>query len=96
MTHLTYSLKKLGETFKLQKELLKAEMNHDDVYSENRRDKKSEGLVCVKNAVLCTSFSYARYTKAMEKITGFGMKDCLGLAGMGWKDRRKIAYIHLQ
>ena len=31
MTHLNYSLKKLGKTFKLQKELLKTEMDHDEV-----------------------------------------------------------------
>ena len=30
MTHLNYSLKKLGKTFKLPKELLKTEMNHDE------------------------------------------------------------------
>ena len=29
MTHLNYSLKKLGKTFKLQKELLKTEINHN-------------------------------------------------------------------
>ena len=29
------------------------------------------------NDVLSTAFSYARYSKAMEEITGFGMKDCL-------------------
>ena len=39
----------------------------------------------VKNDVLCTAFSYARYCKAMEKITGFSMKDCLSLPGLGWK-----------
>ena len=38
MTHLNYSLKNLGKTFKLQKELLKTEMNHDEVYSETWRD----------------------------------------------------------
>ena len=32
MTHLIYSIKKLGKTFKLQKELMKTEMNHDEVF----------------------------------------------------------------
>ena len=27
----------------------------------------------------------ARYTKAMEEILGFGMKDCLSLPDLGWK-----------
>ena len=47
--------------------------------------KKSEWLDYVKNDVLCTAFSYARYCKAMEDITGFSMKDCLSLPGLGWK-----------
>ena len=35
MTLLNYSLQKLGKTFSLQKELLKTEMNHDDVDGNN-------------------------------------------------------------
>ena len=85
MTHLNYSLKKLGKTFELQKELLKTETNHNEVYSDTWKDKKSEWLPYVKNDVLCTAFSYARYIKAMEEITGFSMKDCLSLPGLGWK-----------
>ena len=85
MTHLIYSLKKLGKTSKLQRELLKTEMNHDEVYSDTWKDKKHDWLDYVKNDVLCTSFCYARYSKAMEDITGFSMKDCLSLNGLGWK-----------
>ena len=85
MTHLYYSLKKLSKTFKLQKELLKTEKNHDEVVGNNYKDKKLQWLDYVKNDVLCTAFSYARYTKAMEEKTGFGMKDCLLLPGLGWK-----------
>ena len=85
MTYLNYSLKKLGKTFELQKELLKTEISHNEVYSDTWKDKKSEWLPYVKNDVLCTAFSYARYIKAMEEITGFSMKDCLSLPGMGWK-----------
>ena len=85
MTHLNYSLKKLGKTFELQKELIKTEINHNEVYSDTWKDKKSEWLPYVKNDVLCTAFSYARYIKAMEEITGFSMKDCLSLPGVGWK-----------
>ena len=39
----------------------------------------------VKQDVLCTAFSYARYSKAMEEITGFSMKDCLSAPGLGLK-----------
>ena len=85
MTHLNYSLKKLGKTFKLPKKLLKTEMDHDEITENNYKDKKNIWLPYVKNDVLCTAYSYARYIKAMEEITGFSMKDCLSLHGLGWK-----------
>ena len=47
--------------------------------------RKSEWLDYVKNDVSCTAFSYAWYTKAMEEITGFSMKDCSSLPGLRWK-----------
>ena len=83
MTHLIYSLKKLGKTFKLQKELLKTEMNHDKIDENILRDKKSEWLDYVKIEVFSTAFCYPRYSKAMEEITGFSMKDYLSLPGLG-------------
>ena len=85
MTHLNYSLKKLEKTFKLPKEILKTEMNHDEIDATNYKDKKDIWLPYVKNDVLCTAYSYARYIKAMEEITGFSMKDCLSLPGLGLK-----------
>ena len=85
MTHLNYSFEKIGKTFNLQRELLKTKMNHDEVYSDTWKDKKDEWLDYVKNDVLCTAFCYARYSKAMEEITEFSMKDCLSLPGLGWK-----------
>ena len=39
MTHLNYSLRKLGEIFNLQKEKLKAEMIQIEVYSDTWIDK---------------------------------------------------------
>ena len=85
MTHLKYSLKKLGRTFRLPKALLKTEMNHDDINGDNYKNKKDFWLPYVKNDVLCTAYSYARYIEAMKEITGFSMKDCLSLPGLGWK-----------
>ena len=85
MTHLNYSLKKLGKTFELPKKLLKTEMNHNDIDGNNYKDKKDIWLPYVKNDVLCTAYSYARYIGAMKEITGFSMKDCLSLPGLGWK-----------
>ena len=59
-------------------------MNHDEVYSDTWKDKKTEWLVYVKNVVLSTAFSYAWYTKAMEEKPQFSLKDCLSLPGLGW------------
>ena len=42
MMPLNCSLKKLGKTFKLQKESLRTEMKHDEVHSVTWKDKKSE------------------------------------------------------
>ena len=85
MTHFNYSLKKVGKTFKLQKELLKTEMNHDEVDGNKNKKKKDEWLPFVKQHVLCTAFCYARYSKSVQEITGFSMKYCLSLPGLGWK-----------
>ena len=85
MTYLNYILKKLGKTFKLPKEILKTEIDHNDIDGNNYKDKKDIWLPCLKNDVLCTSYCYARYIKAVEEITKFSMKDCLSLPGLGWK-----------
>ena len=85
MTHLNCSIKKLGKTFKLPKELLKTEMNQDDIDGDNYKDKKHIWLPYVKIDVLCTAYSYAQYCKAMQEIIGFSMKDCLSPPGLGWK-----------
>ena len=86
MTNLNFSFKKLGKTCILRKEILKTEMNHDEIDENIWRDKKDEWVDYLKNDVLCTAFSYARYCKAIEDITGFSMKDCLSLPGLGWKN----------
>ena len=85
MTHLNYSLKKLGKTFKLLKEFLKTKTNHNDIDGDNYKDKKDIWLPYVKNDVLCTVYSYARYIEAMKEIIGFSMKDFLSLPSLGWK-----------
>ena len=91
MTHLYFSFKKLGKTSELPEELLKTEMNHDGIDENNWKDEKDDWLPYVKNIsnhssdVLCTAYSYAIYIEAMEEITGFSMKDCLSLPGLGWQ-----------
>ena len=60
-------------------------MNHDEIDYNNYKDKKDEWLDYVKQDVLCTAFSYARYCSAMQEITRCSMKDCLSAPGLGWK-----------
>ena len=75
--------KKIGKKFRLQKEILKTEVIHDEIDGNNYKDKKDVWLPYVKNDVLCTAFTYARYSKAMEKIAGFSMKVCLSHPVLG-------------
>ena len=67
MTHLNYSLKKLGRTFKLQKELLKTEMNHDEIDYNNYKDKKSEWLDYVKTMFYVLLFHMRGIVKQWKK-----------------------------
>ena len=60
-------------------------MNKDDVYSDTWREKQSEWSDYGKKDLLCTAFSYARYTKAIENINGFSIKDCRSFRGEAWK-----------
>ena len=60
-------------------------MDHDEDEYDKYKDKKDEWLPYVKKDVPCTSFSYARYCKAIEERIGFSMKDCLSVPGLGWK-----------
>ena len=43
MAHLNHSLKKLGKTFIVQKEVLRTEMNHDEVFSDTSKIKSQKG-----------------------------------------------------
>ena len=85
MTHINESLKNIGNTYNLQKELLKKEMNHDEIFEDNWEKETNKWMDYVKNDVLCTAFSYARYSKGMEQITEVGMKKSLTLPSLGWK-----------
>ena len=73
MTHVNFSLKNLGTTFKLQNGILKNEVNHDEVYADTWRTKKNNGWIFLKR-MFFVYFSSARLSKYMQKITRFGMK----------------------
>ena len=79
------SLKKIGESYKLQESLLKKELEHDDIYEDTWEARESEWLPYVKNDVLSTAFCYAIYTMGMEELTEFGMKNSLTLPSLANK-----------
>ena len=83
--HINQSLRKIGESYKLQKSLLKKELEHDEIYEDTWEEKENEWLPYVKNDVLSTAFSYARYTMGMEELTEFGMKNSLTLPSLANK-----------
>ena len=85
LIHNKDSLKNIGRSYKLQESLLKQELEHDEIFEDNWEEKENEWLPHLKNDVLSTAFSYARYSKGMEELTGFGMKNCLTLPSLANK-----------
>ena len=57
-------------------------LDYDGYYEDTWEDKQNEWLPYLKNDVLSTAFCYARYTKSMEELSGFGMKNCLTLPSL--------------
>ena len=71
MTHSNYSLKKLGITFKLQKELLKIEMNHDEIDYSNYKDQKMNGWVMLKEMYCVQLFHMLDIVKQWKSLLDF-------------------------
>ena len=46
---------------------------------------KMRGQIMLKKGLFCTAFGYVRYSEAIEKITGFGMKNNRTLPSLGLK-----------
>ena len=85
LLHIKDSLKNIGKSYKLQPCLLKQELEHDEIFEDNWEEKENEWLPYLKNDVLSTAFSYARYSKGMEELTGFGMKNSSNLPSLANK-----------
>ena len=83
--HIKDSLKNIGKSYKLQPCLLKKQLEHDESFEDNWEEKENQWLPYLKNDVLSTAFSYARYSKGMEELTGFGMKNSLTLPSLANK-----------
>ena len=85
LLHNKVSLENIGKSYKLQPCFFKQELEHDEIFEDNWEEKENQWLPYLKNDVLSTAFSYARYSKGMEKLTGFGMKNSLTLPSLANK-----------
>ena len=75
-------VQKIGESYKLQENLLKKELEDDEIYEDTWKEKENDWLPCIKNDELSTAFCFARYTMGMEELTGFGKKNSLALPSL--------------
>ena len=85
LLHFKDSLKNIGRSYKLQPCLPKQELEHDEIFEDNWEEKENQWLPYLKNDVLSTAFSYPRFSKGMEEVTGFGLKNCLTLPSLANK-----------
>ena len=83
--HMKSSLRKLGETYKLQTEVLKQEIDHTEIYEDTWESQRDIWEPYLRMDILTLAIIYARYSLSMKEISGFGMKDCLSLPSLGWK-----------
>ena len=82
LLHIKVSLTKIGKSYILQECLLKQELEHDEILEDNWEEKENDWIPYLKNGVIPTAFFYARYTKGIEELTGFGMKNFLTLPSL--------------
>ena len=78
-------MKNIDISYKLQQSLLEKELELNEIYEDTWEEKKSEGISYLKNDVLSTAFSYARYAKGKEEFTRFVMKNSLILPSLANK-----------
>ena len=74
--HIKGSLEKIGREYKLQPELLKGKIEHSVVNKINFPELGHIWEPYLKLDVLCLAFIYARQSMEMQKMSGFGIKDC--------------------
>ena len=84
-SHIKGSLEKIGREYNLQPELLKGEIEHSIINKNNFAELRHIWEPYLISDVLCFAFIYARHSMEMQKMSGFGIKDCLTEASLGWK-----------
>ena len=84
-SHIKGSLEKIGKEYGLQPELLNGEIEHSTINKTNFADLRRIWEPYLKSEVICLAFIYARQSVEMQKLSGFGIKDCLTEGSLGWK-----------
>ena len=84
-SHIKGSLNNIGEEYGLQPDLLKGEIEHSIINKNNFIELRHIWEPYLISDVLCLAFIYARHSMEMQNMTGFGIKDCLTEATLGWK-----------
>ena len=84
-SHIKGSSEKIGREYGLQPELLKGEIEHSVIDKNNFTELRHIWEPYLKLDVLCLALIYARHSMEMQKMSGFGIKDCLTEASLGWK-----------
>ena len=79
------SLEKIGEDYGLQAELLKGEIKHSVNNKSNFADLRQIWEPYFKLDVICLAFINDRHSTEMQNRSGFGFKDSLIEASLGWK-----------
>ena len=79
------SVNNIGKCFKLQPCLLKQELEHEETFDENWEEKTNDWLPHWKKHFLSTASSHARYSKGMEEILCFGIKNSVTLPSLANK-----------
>ena len=82
-SHIKGSLEKTGREYNLQPELLKGKIKHSVFHKNNFAELKHNWEPYLISDVLCSAFIYARHSMEMQKMSGFGIKDCLTEASLG-------------
>ena len=79
------SFKKIGRDYSFQPELLKGEFEHSLINKSFFADLRHNWEPYFKLDVFYLAFVYARHSIEMQKTSGFGIKDRLTEASIGWK-----------
>ena len=77
------SFERIGREYRLQPELLEAEIEHSIINKSNFADLRHIWEPYRNKDVLCLAFIYARHSMEMQNVNGFGIKDCLTEASLG-------------